>query len=207
MKWYDLISPLYDVAIRSLYEPYRKMVIQKLELQDGETVLDLGCGSGLNFEPIMAEIGPQGILVGVDVSAKMLARAKKVVNQNGWKNVRLVQQDVRRLDPVDFEALIGASHPVDKILCTLGMSVFPDWQVVFDKTFSLLKSGGKYGLMDLFNSDTTLSTRLVNVLASSEISRRVWEPLHARCADYHEEKHKAMRHGNDVIVITIGTKA
>ena len=207
MKWYDLISPLYDVAIRSLYEPYRKMVIQKLELQEGETVLDLGCGSGLNFEPIMAEIGPQGILVGVDVSAKMLARAKKVVNQNGWKNVRLVQQDVRRLDPVDFEALIGASHPVDKILCTLGMSVFPDWQVVFDKTFSLLKSGGKYGLMDLFNSDTTLSTRLVNVLASSEISRRVWEPLHARCVDYHEEKHKAMRHGGDVIVIAIGTKA
>jgi len=39
MKWYDLISPLYDVAIRSLYEPYRKMVIQKLELQDGETGL------------------------------------------------------------------------------------------------------------------------------------------------------------------------
>ena len=206
MKWYDLISPLYDVAIRSLYEPYRKMVIQKLELQDGETVLDLGCGSGLNFEPIMAEIGPQGILVGVDVSAKMLARAQKVVNQNGWKNVRLFQQDVRRLDAVDFEALMGASLPVDKILCTLGMSVFPDWQVAFDKTFSLLKSGGKYGLMDLFNSDATLSTRLVNLLASSEISRRVWEPLHARCVDYHEEKHKAMRHGSDVIVIAIGTK-
>ena len=207
MKWYDLISPLYDVAIRSLYEPYRKMVIQKLELQDGETVLDLGCGSGLNFEPIMAEIGPQGILVGVDVSAKMLARAQKVVNQNGWKNVRLFQQDVRRLDAVDFEALMGASVPVDKILCTLGMSVFPEWQVVFDKTFSLLKSGGKYGLMDLFNSDATLSTRLVNLLASSEISRRVWEPLHARCVDYHEEKHKAMRHGSDVIVIAIGTKS
>jgi ubiquinone/menaquinone biosynthesis C-methylase UbiE len=207
MKWYDLISPFYDVAIRSLYEPYRKMVIQKLELQDGETVLDLGCGSGLNFEPIMAEIGPQGILVGVDVSAKMLARARKVVNQNGWKNVRLFQQDVRRLDAVDFEALMGASVPVDKILCTLGMSVFPDWQVVFDKTFSLLKSGGKYGLMDLFNSDATLSTRLVNLLASSEISRRVWEPLHARCVDYHEEKHKAMRHGSDVIVIAIGTKS
>jgi len=206
MKWYDLISPLYDVAIRSLYEPYRKMVIQKLELQDGETVLDLGCGSGLNFEPIMAEIGPQGILVGVDVSAKMLARAQKVVNQNGWKNVRLFQQDVRRLDAVDFEALMGASVPVDKILCTLGMSVFPEWQVVFDKTFSLLKSGGKYGLMDLFNSDATLSTRLVNLLASSEISRPVWEPLHARCVDYHEEKHKAMRHGSDVIVIAIGTK-
>ena len=207
MKWYDLISPLYDVAIRSLYEPYRKMVIQKLELQEGETVLDLGCGSGLNFEPIMAEIGPQGILVGVDVSAKMLARAQKVVNQNGWKNVRLFQQDVRRLDAVDFEALMGASVPVDKILCTLGMSVFPEWQVVFDKTFSLLKSGGKYGLMDLFNSDATLSTRLVNLLASSEISRQVWEPLHARCVDYHEEKHKAMRHGSDVIVIAIGTKS
>ena len=207
MKWYDLITPLYDAAIRSLYEPYRKMMIQKLDLRDGDTVLDLGCGSGLNFELIMAEIGTQGILIGVDLSAKMLARAQKVVNQNGWENVRLFQQDVRRLDAAGFEALMGADVPIDNILCTLGMSVFPDWRVVFDKTYSLLKSGGKYGLMDLFNSDDTFSTRLINVLASSEISRPVWEPLQARCVDYHEEEHKAMRHGSDVIVIATGTKS
>jgi ubiquinone/menaquinone biosynthesis C-methylase UbiE len=207
MKWYDLITPLYDAAIRSLYEPYRKMMIQKLDLRDGDTVLDLGCGSGLNFELIMAEIGTQGILIGVDSSAKMLTRAQEVVDQGGWKNVRLFQLDVRGLDTAGFEALMGADVPVDAILCTLGMSVFPDWRVVFDKTFTLLESGGKYGLMDLFNSDSTFSTRLVNLLASSDISRPVWEPLQARCVDYHEEEHKAMRHGSDVIVIATGMKS
>jgi ubiquinone/menaquinone biosynthesis C-methylase UbiE len=207
MEWYDLITPLYDVAIRSLYEPYRKMVIQKLDLRDGDTVLDLGCGSGLNFELIMAEIGPQGILIGVDSSAKMLTRAQEVVDQGGWKNVRLFQLDVRGLDSAGFEALMGADVPIDTILCTLGMSVFPDWRVVFDKTFTLLKSGGKYGLMDLFNSDSTFSTRLVNLLARSDISRPVWEPLQARCVDYHKEEHKAMRHGSDVIVIATGMKS
>ena len=207
MKWYDLITPLYDAAIRSLYEPYRKMMIQKLDLRDGDTVLDLGCGSGLNFELIMAEIGTQGILIGVDSSAKMLTRAQEVVDQGGWKNVRLFQLDVRGLDTAGFEALMGADVPVDAILCTLGMSVFPDWRVVFDKTFTLLESGGKYGLMDLFNSDSTFSTKLVNLLARSDISRPVWEPLQARCVDYHEEEHKAMRHGSDVIVIATGMKS
>jgi ubiquinone/menaquinone biosynthesis C-methylase UbiE len=183
------------------------MMIQKLDLRDGDTVLDLGCGSGLNFELIMAEIGPEGILIGVDSSAKMLTRAQRVVNEGGWKNIRLFQLDVRGLDTAGFEALMGADVPIDTILCTLGMSVFPDWRVVFDNTFCLLKSGGKYGLMDLFNRDNTFSTRLVNSLARSDISRPVWEPLQARCVDYHEEQHKAMRHGSDVIVIATGTKS
>lgn len=206
MKWYDVISPLYDVAVRSLYAPYRKMVIQNLDLRDGGTVLDLGCGSGLNFEPVMAEIGPKGLLIGVDSSAKMLARARRVVDDNGWKNVRLFQADVRRLDAAGLEALMGADVSIDDILCTLGMSVFPDWRTVFDQSYSLLKSGGKYGLMDLFNSDATLSTRLVDSLARSNISRPIWEPLQARCIDYQEERHKPMRHGSDVIVIATGTK-
>ena len=53
---------------------------------------------------------------------------------------------------------------------------------------------------------STFSTRLINFLASSDISRPVWEPLQARCVDYQEEEHKAMRHGSDVIVIATGTK-
>ena len=207
MKWYDLITPLYDVSIRSLYGPYRKITIQQLELIPGETVLDIGCGSGLNFPLIMDKIGPSGTLIGVDYSRKMLARAQKLVDTNDWKNVRLFEQDVRNLDAANFADLMGASIQVDKIICTLGMSVFPDWRIVFDKTYALLKTGGKYGVMDLFSSENTLSTKLINFIASSEILRPVWEPLEAICVSYHQEKHKAMNHGNDVIVIATGKKA
>ena len=72
MKWYDLVAPVYDGAVRSLYLPYRQKAVRSIHLQPGHTVLDLGCGSGLNFELIMEGIGPQGTLIGVDFSAKML---------------------------------------------------------------------------------------------------------------------------------------
>ena len=98
MKWYDIVAPIYDKAIRSLYLPYREKVIQSLQLQPGQTVLDLGCRSGLNFELIIDAIGPQGTLIGLDFSAKMLKRAQKTVDERGWKNVFLLRQDATRLN-------------------------------------------------------------------------------------------------------------
>ena len=90
MQWYDLIAPIYDAVIKPTYKPYRVEAVGKLELAPGLTVLDLGCGSGLNFELIMDAIGPEGALVGVDFSSGMLARASNKVSQNRWRNVHLV---------------------------------------------------------------------------------------------------------------------
>lgn len=203
MKWYDLVAPVYDGAVRSLYLPYRQKAVRSLHLQPGHTVLDLGCGSGLNFELIMEGIGPQGTLVGVDFSAKMLARAQKLVDLRGWKNVHLMQEDARELD---LARLVGPSVHIDRVLCTLGLSVFPDWQDVFERTYGLLASGGRYCVMDLFNRDDTFQTRLINFLAKSEISREVWGPLQERSEDYTEERHHLM-HGSEVVVIASGVKS
>lgn len=204
MKWYDLITPIYDGAIRSFYLPYRKKAVQSLRLQSGLTVLDLGCGSGLNFELIMESIGTQGTLIGVDFSANMLKRAQKTVGRHGWKNVYLLQKDARQLDLRSLDSLTGRSVQINRILCTLGLSVFPAWQDVFERTFDLLASDGRYCVMDLFNQNNTFQTRLINFLANSEISRRIWEPLQERCDDYSEERHPMMHHGSDVVVIASG---
>ena len=65
-SWYDGIAPVYDRAIRNLYLPYRRLAVEMLELQPGQTVVDLGCGSGLNFELVRERIGAEGSLIGVD---------------------------------------------------------------------------------------------------------------------------------------------
>jgi S-adenosylmethionine-diacylgycerolhomoserine-N-methlytransferase len=206
MKWYDLVAPVYDGAVRSLYLPYRQKALKSLRLRPGLTVLDLGCGSGLNFELIMEGIGPQGILIGVDFSAKMLERAQKLVDLHGWKNVHLVQEDARDLDLVRLARLVGPSVHIDRVLSTLGLSVFPDWQDVFKTSYDLLESGGRYCVMDLFNQNETFQTRLINFLAKSEISRQVWGPLQESCEDYAEERHHLM-HGREVVVIASGNKS
>jgi demethylmenaquinone methyltransferase/2-methoxy-6-polyprenyl-1,4-benzoquinol methylase len=205
MKWYDLIAPIYDGAIRSLYLPYRQKAVHALQLQPGLTVLDLGCGSGLNFELIMEGIGVQGTLIGVDFSAKMLDRAHKAVAQHGWSNVYLLQQDASKLELKNLDSLTGRNIRVDRILCTLGLSVFPAWQDVFERSFDLLAIDGRYCVMDLFNENESFQTRVINFLASSDISRRIWEPLQERCDDYLEERHHLM-HGREVVIIASGTK-
>ena len=188
MKWYDIMAPIYDKAIRSLYLPYRQKLIQSIQLQPGQTVLDLGCGSGLNFELIIDAIGPQGTLIGVDFSAKMLMRAQQTIDKDCWKNVFLLQQDATKLNIKELNIHSGNNIRIDRIVCTLGLSVFPDWQLVFEKSFNLLEPNGKFGIMDLYNNKRTFQTRMVNFLADSDISRKVCEPLQKISANYIEER-------------------
>ncbi len=59
--------------------------------------------------------------------------------------------------------------------------------------------------MDLFNDKVTLRTRIVSILANSNNSRRVWEPLEKRCEDYSAERYP-VTHG-DIVVVASGTKS
>ena len=205
MKWYDLIAPIYDKAIRSLYLPYRRKVVKSLQLEPGQTVLDLGCGSGLNFELIMEGIGSQGKLIGVDFSIKMLKLAQKTIDQHGWKNVYLLQQDARQLNINELNIHSNSGIRIDRVLCTLGFSVFPNWENVFEKSYSLLERNGRYAIMDLYSKNRTFQTQIVNILANSDISRRVWEPLQKICSNYSEERLSLM-HGTEVVIIALGQK-
>ena len=204
MKWYDVIAPVYDRSIERTYLPYRQMAVQTLHLRPGEIVLDIGCGTGLNFELILNLIGTQGTLMGIDSSVKMLERARKKVEQHGWSNIHLLQRDARNLIRSDFEYLTGSRILFDSIICTLGFSVFPDWQEVFERSFDLLENGGRYCIMDIYNDKDTLRVQMIRFLAKADNSRRVWEPL-KRCDDYNEERFP-MSH-SDTVVIASGTKA
>ncbi len=205
MKWYDMVAPLYDRAISRIYLSYRRVAVQALHLRPRLTVLDIGCGTGLNFELILNAIGPQGTLIGIDSSTKMLNRARQKVAHQSWRNVHLLQLDACKLTRNDLEALTGSSIIIDSIICTLGFSVFPDWRAVFERSFDLLESGGRYCVMDLFNDKITLRTRIVSILANSDNSRHVWEPLKKRCEGYSEERY-LVTHG-DIVVVASGTKS
>jgi arsenite methyltransferase len=65
----------------------RGKTIELLELDEGQTVLDVGCGSGLSFELLRRGVGKTGKTVGFDQSPDMLALAQRLVKQKGWGNV------------------------------------------------------------------------------------------------------------------------
>jgi demethylmenaquinone methyltransferase/2-methoxy-6-polyprenyl-1,4-benzoquinol methylase len=96
---YDSAANYYDFAVRlygliGIRTAYRSRAVKLLGLQRGDCVVELGCGTGLNFPLIIEQIGPEGRLIGVDLAPKMLARARERVERAGWKNVELVQSDI-----------------------------------------------------------------------------------------------------------------
>lgn len=88
---YRIMARAYDLlSLPPTYLP-RALAISRLQLQSGGVVIDAGCGTGLNFPLIETRIGPQGRLIGVDISRDMLARAQRRVERHGWQNVTLIE--------------------------------------------------------------------------------------------------------------------
>jgi SAM-dependent methyltransferase len=90
------------------------MAVETLAPTSGSVVLDVGCGTGLNFARLQEAIGPSGRLIGVDLSAHMLARARGRVQRHGWHNVTLLEGAVEDVGvPVVADgALLCAVHDI-----------------------------------------------------------------------------------------------
>jgi ubiquinone/menaquinone biosynthesis C-methylase UbiE len=81
----------YDRTETDIVASVRRAAITKLALKPGQTVLDIGCGTGLSFPLLEEAVGPKGLIVGIDQSPEMLSRARGRVAERGWSNVTLVE--------------------------------------------------------------------------------------------------------------------
>ncbi len=115
---YGAWAPIYDWFARSTASVggVRDGCVAALDLEPGDTVVDFGCGPGVNFPALRETVGPDGRVVGVDVTGPMLERARGLVERRGWENVAVVQGDATR-PPV---------RSADGVLSTFVTSLFAD---------------------------------------------------------------------------------
>jgi demethylmenaquinone methyltransferase/2-methoxy-6-polyprenyl-1,4-benzoquinol methylase len=135
---YDFTANLYYLIGYPEWR-YRRRAIERLQLKAGDTVVELGCGTGLNFGLVQEKIGPEGKLIGVDLTDAMLEQAQQRVEQQGWENVELIQQDIA-----------GYSFPegVDAIYSTFALSLVPQAPEVIRRGARALNSNGHWSLLD-----------------------------------------------------------
>lgn len=137
---WDRWSRLYAFNDRDT-EPIRRRAIETLDLSGGETVLDVGCGPGSNFDLLAERVGPDGRVVGVDFSPKMVSKARSTIEAEGWTNVEVVRADATR--PV------VQSGTVDACVATLAVSAMPDSAAVVGQVADALRSGGSFAVYDV----------------------------------------------------------
>jgi demethylmenaquinone methyltransferase/2-methoxy-6-polyprenyl-1,4-benzoquinol methylase len=180
---YGWVASMYDWANLEglLYADARAQAVELLELQPGARVLDVACGTGANFELVRRAIGPSGELIGVDATPQMLDQARARIARAGWNNVHVFEADVCELHADQL------GEPFDAALCTLGLSVIPQWQRAWQTMLACVRSGGRVAVMDAGRPapgarriDTTVPRPLawaLERLFAADCTRRPWRLL------------------------------
>jgi ubiquinone/menaquinone biosynthesis C-methylase UbiE len=180
--WYDLFSLFYDRALEDLYRPFRPAAVEALRLRPGDAVLDVPCGTGQSLDGLAAAVGSTGRVLGVDRSAGMLRKARR----RATGPVTLRRAPAEGVDAALLAEAIGRPD-VDGVLCAIGLTALPDWEATFERLFALVRPGGRFVLFDVYAAERTRQTRAVERVAQADLSRRAWEPLEARSAEFGRE--------------------
>jgi ubiquinone/menaquinone biosynthesis C-methylase UbiE len=133
-RFYKVFEPLYLI-----FPIARRKAVSALGLKAGDTVLEIGAGTGRNFPYLIDAVGPSGSVIAVDASEGMLREAGKLVERRGWSNVLIQQQDAARLE-LDRE--------VDAVLFSLSYSAMPAPKRAVARAWERLRPGARLAVMD-----------------------------------------------------------
>lgn len=142
--FYGRWARLYDaVATAPGVGSWRARTVDALALSPGETVVEMGVGTGANLALLREVVGDEGRVIGVDLTRGMLARASARSEAAGWSNVHLVQGDATR-PPVRGE--------VDAVVATFLVGMLPDPAEAVREWLDLLAPGGRLALLNAARS-------------------------------------------------------
>ena len=114
LERYRRLAAGYDRRVGRRSYWLREAAVSRLTLRPGETVVDVGCGTGLTFGLIERRIGPAGRLIGIELSDQMLGWAKGRIANEGWQNVTLIDAaaEEARLPVAPDAAVFVLTHDI-----------------------------------------------------------------------------------------------
>ena len=132
---WDKASGAYEQFWGRHLEPAKARLLALADIQPGERVLDVACGTGLVTFAAAEAVGAGGSVVGTDLSQEMVARAADTARARGVTNATF--------ERMDAEDLRCAPHAFDAVLCALGLMYVPDPQHAVAEMHRVLRPRGR----------------------------------------------------------------
>lgn len=162
-----------------------------LRLAPGQQVLDIGCGTGLNFSLLQQKITSAGRIVAIDRSAEMLRQARRRAARRGWQNVTFIQADATTMTPTDVGARLvaaGGRALSDAALATYALSLMPEWERAWANMRTMTTTVARLGVVDMqkptgrYSVMTPLAVAACR-LGGSDIDAHPWTGVERDCPE------------------------
>lgn len=160
-KAYDRWAPIYDLVFGRVFARGRSAAIEAAE-RAGERILEVGVGTGLSLPHYSA----RSRLVGVDLSAPMLEKARERVTQLNLRNVE-------QLEVMDAEHLAFANDSFDVVVAQYVVTAVPNPEAALDEFLRVARPGGEIVITTRIGADRGLRGAIEGLL-SPVVNRLGW---------------------------------
>ncbi|EIJ40906.1 MULTISPECIES: class I SAM-dependent methyltransferase [Flavobacteriaceae] len=183
IRYYDKLSVIYDYISNWYYKKARNYAIKELQLKNGQTVLNVPCGTGVNFKYFNEYLNNSGLIIGIDLSSGMLDKAKQKIEKNGWTNIETELNDATKIDRnwLDYR---NEQITVDAVFCDLGLSGLPEWRKIIDNMISILKPNGRIVILDWYLEKPSLRGNFVKWIGKGEVDRPIYQYLETKVSNF-----------------------
>jgi ubiquinone/menaquinone biosynthesis C-methylase UbiE len=144
-KLFDRVAPTYDQVGPKFFDYFGRRLVELAQIPKGASVLDVATGRGAILFPAAEAVGPQGHVIGIDLSEAMVQETSVEIKQRGLKNAEVRYMDAEYLQFPDAS--------LDYVLCGLSIFFFPQLERALSEMRRVLKSGGVIGVTTFWRDD------------------------------------------------------